>query len=97
MTANVLVKFNVAVELLSVSRILIASRIRGNAMPDIIQDAWTSASECRILMEQASDELGRSFFRKLATNWENLALHFEALAETDNYLKELHRSREISF
>jgi NAD dependent epimerase/dehydratase family enzyme len=66
-------------------------------MPDIIQEAWTSVAECRLLAEQATDEKGRSFFRKLATNWENVALRFEALAQNDNYLKELRRVRETGF
>jgi hypothetical protein len=71
-----------------------APRFWGMQMPDIIQDAWISASECKLLMEQAMDEKARSFFRKLAANWENVALHYQALAENDSYLKELRRSRE---
>jgi hypothetical protein len=65
-------------------------------MIDVIRNAWISASECKLLMEQAADENGRSFFRKLATNWENVALRFEAIAENDSYLKELRRSREAN-
>ncbi|HEX3859242.1 MAG TPA: hypothetical protein VHV58_06535 [Pseudolabrys sp.] len=62
-------------------------------MIDIIQDAWTSAAECKLLMEQTADEKGRCFFRKLAANWENVARHYEALADNDRYLKELRRAR----
>jgi hypothetical protein len=60
-------------------------------MPDIIDQAWTCVAECRLLAEEATDATARSFFAKLASNWERVALNYEVLAERDRYLVELRR------
>jgi hypothetical protein len=64
-------------------------------MPDIIQEAWRSVSECKLLAEQATDAQARQFFLNLASSWQKIASNYEILAQNDCYLIELKREREI--
>jgi hypothetical protein len=62
-------------------------------MPDIIQEAWTSVSECTLLAESATDATARQFFLSLANSWKKVAQNYEVLARNDQYLIELKKSR----
>jgi hypothetical protein len=63
-------------------------------MPDIIQEAWTSAAECTLLAQETKNREMRRFFLNLASSWKKVALNYEVLAQNDKYLIDLRRSRE---
>src|SRR6185437_9090365 len=64
-------------------------------MPDIIQEAWTSAAECTLLAQETKNREMRRFFLNLASSWKKVALNYEVLAQNDKYLIELRCSREV--
>jgi hypothetical protein len=64
-------------------------------MSDIIQEAWTSVSECTLLANESSDEKARQFFLKLAKSWRQVALSYEELVKSDEYLAVLGGAGDI--
>jgi hypothetical protein len=55
-------------------------------MVDIVREGWTSVAECTLLANESSDEKARRFFLKLAKSWRQVALSYEELARSDEYL-----------
>ncbi len=63
-------------------------------MSDIIEEAWKSAAECTLLAQETKNQEMRRFFLNLARSWNKVALNYEVLAQNDQFLIELKRTRE---